>query len=361
MTSAPTLPSATTAWRAVLDRNTAFDGRFVYAVSSTGIYCRPSCPSRRPSRANVGFYPDAASAERAGFRPCRRCRPAARHSPTGELVGRARRIIDNRVGERITLAALARAVGASPSHVRRAFSRLLGISPAAYAAAHRTEALRRELRRAATVTEATYEAGFGSGSRVYERADGHLGMTPATYRRGGAGTVVRYAIARSELGLLLAAATSRGICRVAFGTSRKALVASLAQEFPGARLEANRRALEPLVTELLRRVEGARPGAAIPLDIRATAFQAQVWRALQRVAHGETRSYADVAASVRRPSAVRAVAAACAANPVAVAVPCHRVVRSDGRLGGYRWGARRKARLLAAERACAADAESARD
>ena len=343
-------PPSTTAWAAIAARDARYDGRLVYAVSSTRVFCRPSCPSRRPSRQHVRVFATPAAAVHAGFRPCRRCRPDQPRAPWVEAVERARAILDEGVDARVTLAALARRVGLSPGHLQRVFTRLTGFSPREYQAARRAEALRHSLRRGATVTEATYDAGYGSGSRVYEEAAARLGMTPGRYGRGGDGLHVRYRCAQTTLGRVLVAATDRGVCRVAFGDDDTQLVEALRQELPRAVVEPGGAAVASWAREVVRRVRGLHPAVEVPLDVRATAFQWQVWRALQCIPGGATRAYGEVARAVNRPAAVRAVARACASNPAAVIVPCHRVVRADGKPGGYRWGPARKQALLEAER-----------
>ena len=339
------------AWAAVLGRDRRFDGRFVYAVRSTGVYCRPSCPSRRPRASNVVFFDEASRAERAGFRPCKRCGPSANGAPVGTAaaVRRAAAFIDAHADERITLAALARETGVSPFHLQRIFRRELGVSPREYQQARRLDRLRAELRRGETVSRATYDAGFGSPSRVYEQS-ARLGMTPAVYRRGGQGIGIRFAIVPSPLGQLLVAATARGVCAVSLGSTEAELERRVRAEFPRAVVE---RDADGTLAELARRVvahiRGEGSAHDLPLDVRGTAFQQQVWRALLAIPYGETRSYAEVAAAIGRPTATRAVARACATNPVAIVIPCHRVVRSDGGLGGYAGGVERKERLLEME------------
>jgi AraC family transcriptional regulator, regulatory protein of adaptative response / methylated-DNA-[protein]-cysteine methyltransferase len=338
------------AWAAVVARDRRFDGRFVYAVRSTRVYCRPSCPSRRPTAANVVFFDDPSGAERAGFRPCKRCRPRANGAPVGAAaaVRDAAAFIDAHADERVTLAALARETGVSPFHLQRVFRRELGVTPREYQQARRLDRLRAQLRRGETVSRATYEAGFGSASRVYEQA-ARLGMTPAVYRRGGHGLSIRFAIVPSPLGRLLIAATERGVCTVTLGDTEEQLERRLRAEFPRAVVERDDGSLAALAGRVVAHIRGDGPAHDLPLDVRGTAFQQQVWRALLAIPYGETRSYAQVAAAIGRPTATRAVARACATNPVAVVIPCHRVVRSDGGLGGYAGGVERKERLLEVE------------
>ncbi len=345
------------AWTAVASRDARFDGRFVYAVGSTGIYCRPSCPSRRPRRDRVTFFPDPGAAERAGYRACRRCRPrvsSSEQDPAAQAVERARAFLDAHPDEPVTLAALANEVGLSPWHLQRTFKRLTGLSPKEYAGARRLERLKEQLKKGDDVTTATYEVGYGSGSRVYEQSNARLGMTPGTYRRGGQGESIRYRITPSPLGLLLVGATGRGLCAVQFGDSAAELEAGLRREYPSAEIEAETEEggdLALWTATLVRQLEGDSPRLALPLDVRATAFQWRVWKALQEIPRGETRSYGEVAAALGRPGAARAVARACASNRVALAIPCHRVVRGDGEAGGYRWGEERKRELLEREKA----------
>ncbi len=337
-------------WRAVLARDRRADGEFVYAVSSTGVYCKPSCASRRPRRDRVVFFDQAVEARRAGYRACRRCRPdeATAADPWIDKVRRACVYLEN-VDGHVPLARLAARVGGSPYHLQRSFTRLVGVSPREYAEACRLARVKRGLRAGARVTDAIVAAGFTSSSRFYERAAARLAMRPTDYRRGGAGGAIAYAIVDSPLGRLLVAATPRGVCAVEMGASDAELARGLRAEFPLAALEPGDRKLDAWTRRVVRHLEGKIPRLDLPLDIRATAFQWQVWTALQAIPPGETRTYKQVAASIGRPAAVRAVAHACASNPVALAIPCHRVVRGDGGLAGYRWGLRRKRALIAAE------------
>lgn len=353
VTSVPNPIDAGEAWLAVAGRDRRYDGRFVYAVRTTGVYCRPSCPSRRPAAANVVFYDDATAAERAGFRACKRCRPRAMASAVGSAaaVRRAADFIDAHVDERITLATLGRETGLSSFHLQRVFRRELGVSPREYQQARRLERLRAQLRRGETVSRATYDAGFGSPSRVYEQATPRLGMTPAVYRRGGQGLEIRFAVVPSLLGQLLVAASRNGVCAVLLGDDEADLERRLRAEFPRAIVEPDAEGgLAALASRVLAHVRGDGPAHDLPLDVRGTAFQQLVWRTLLSIPYGETRSYAEVAAAIGHPKATRAVAQACAANPVPIVIPCHRVVRSDGSLGGYSAGIGRKERLLEIER-----------
>jgi AraC family transcriptional regulator, regulatory protein of adaptative response / methylated-DNA-[protein]-cysteine methyltransferase len=342
---------ATHQWRIVLARDRRYDGDFVYAVRSTGIYCRPSCPSRRPRRTVVRFFPIPEAAEAAGFRACRRCHPARTqpHDPAVALVRDVCRAIDAQPDSPADLASLGRRVGRSPHQLLRAFRRVLGVSPREYRDAKRVGRLKSFLKEMPHVSPAIYEAGFGSSSRVYERAAGALGMTPATYARGGRGATIGYSVVTSPLGTLLVAATERGICKVSLGDSAAALERDLRREFPAAHIARDSGRLSSWVRSILAHLEGSEPHLDLPLDIRATAFQQKVWSALRKIPYGSTRSYQDVARAIGSPRATRAVARACATNPVALVIPCHRVVREDGQAGGYRWGVERKAALLKRE------------
>lgn len=337
-------------WQTVLAREAARDG-FVYAVRSTGIYCRPSCPSRRPRRRNVVFFPAPEAAEQAGFRPCRRCRPqlSGNANPQIELVRRICASLDASPDTPLTLSALSEKVQSSPYHLQRVFKRYMGITPREYADALRLNRLKTDLRNGRDVTSAMYEAGYGSSSRLYEQAPGQLGMTPATYGRGGEGANISYTIAGCSLGRILVAATDRGLCAVSLGGSDEPLERALAAEYPKAKITRNDLHLRPWLTALLHQMAGERPNLNLPLDVQATAFERRVWQELRNIPYGATRTYAQIARTVGRPKAARAVANACAKNPVAVAIPCHRVVRGDGSAGGYRWGAERKDELLARE------------
>jgi AraC family transcriptional regulator of adaptative response/methylated-DNA-[protein]-cysteine methyltransferase len=344
------------AWRAVAERDASADGRVFYAVTSTGVYCRPSCPSRRPRRENVQFFSAPAEAERAGYRACRRCRPNDT-TRAEECVVRAREILDrhadNDAEGTVPLAELADKVGMSPYHLQRVFTAQMGLSPARYLRARRAARFKSRLRTADSVSRATYEAGLGSSSRAYELAERQLGMTPARYRHGGSGEEIRFRTVHTALGWLLVAATVRGVCAVTLGDDAESLERDLAAEYPRASLVNDHLAghafatwVDAIVTYV--DLNGGTP--ALPLDVQATAFQWRVWRALQEIPLGETRSYTQVAEAIGSPSAVRAVASACASNRVALVIPCHRVVRSDGSVSGYRWGPGRKRQLLDRER-----------
>jgi AraC family transcriptional regulator, regulatory protein of adaptative response / methylated-DNA-[protein]-cysteine methyltransferase len=357
-------------WEAVKSRNAEADGAFVYAVRSTGVYCRPSCAARRPRPTNVQFFPLPQAAERAGFRPCRRCRPSSARvrDPKLDAVARTCRLIDSRVlagpagggeNDRVTLSALAAAAGMSSHQLERAFRKVMGITPRQYADALRMRRLKSRLKKGDDVTTALYDAGFGSSSRLYERAPSQLGMTPGQYGRGGAGMTIRYAIADSPLGRLLVGATSRGISALYISQSDAVLRAALRKEYPRAELlpeGLGRNGSGPLgdwAARIVAHLRGREPHLDLPTDVRATAFQRRVWEELRKIPYGATRTYAQVARAIGQPSAVRAVARACASNPVAVVVPCHRVVRGDGLLAGYRWGVSRKKKLLEREAAAA--------
>ena len=341
-------------WRAVQARDRRHDGRFLFGVSTTRVFCRPSCPSRAPRREHVRFFDTAQSALDAGFRPCRRCRPL---DPAGTDAAAARvraacAFIRDAAPEVPTLAALAARAGVSAFHLQRTFKSLVGLTPKQYADASRLHALKRALRTRPSVTDAIYDAGFSSSSRAHEAAAG-LGMTPGEYRRGGAGVAISCASAATPFGRLMVAATDRGVCFVQFGRSHAALRQALEDEFPGARITGMAPVGAPQfkawMSHVLACLHEPRAAAAIPLDVRATAFQARVWHYLQSVPPGEVRTYAEVARALGQPAAARAVARACATNPVAILVPCHRVLRGDGGLGGYRWGISVKRRLLEAE------------
>jgi AraC family transcriptional regulator, regulatory protein of adaptative response / methylated-DNA-[protein]-cysteine methyltransferase len=344
--------AAATRWAAVLRRDAASDGRFVYAVTSTGVFCRPSCPSRRPHASRVRFFDTARDAERAGYRACRRCHPTSVNPlpSSAHAIRRASQYLAQHADEPVSLATLARVAQLSASHLQRQFTRTLGISPREYQAACRADRFRKELRSGRDVTSAMYEAGYGSPSRVYESLPTGRGMQPATYRRGGAGAEVGFTTVRCELGWLLVAATEKGICSVKLGDTPVALEADLREEFRSALIRADHHLVRrDWVSAIVHTLRGSVRDMEIPLDVRGTAFQWRVWRALQQIPAGETRSYSEVARDIGQPTAARAVASACARNPVCLVVPCHRVVTKTGTTGGYRWGSKRKERLLAAE------------
>lgn len=341
-------------WAAVAARSAAADGSFWYSVQTTGVYCRPSCAARAPRPENVRFHDSCADAEAAGFRPCQRCKP---QQPTAlshhaALVTEACRIIEGAAtGEAPTLDALAAQMGLSPSHLHRIFKQSTGLTPKAYAAAQRAQRLRSALDNAptASVTDAIYSAGYQSSSRFYEQSAQVLGMTPSRYRAGGAAQDIRFAIGQCSLGAILVAQSDRGICAILLGDDADALVRDLQDRFAQAHLIGGDTAFEALVARVVAFVEAPGLGLNLPLDVRGTAFQQRVWQALQAIPAGQTASYAEVAQRIGAPTAVRAVAQACAANALAVAIPCHRVVKSDGALSGYRWGVERKRALLTRE------------
>ncbi|MEO7019592.1 MAG: bifunctional DNA-binding transcriptional regulator/O6-methylguanine-DNA methyltransferase Ada [Ktedonobacteraceae bacterium] len=337
-------------WQAVLERDSQANGTFVYAVRSTGIYCKPSCPSRKPSREQVAFFAEPQLAELAGFRACRRCLPRENEGDAHiELVQRACRYIEQHLDETLRLEQLGAELGLSQAYAQRLFKRVLGISPRQYAEAQRLEHLKNQLKDGVSVTRTLYEVGYSSSSRLYERAPGQLGMTPTTYQRGGAGMHIIYTIVDSPLGRLLVAATARGICRIGLHDSDEVLEQTLQHEYPAAELLRDGTSLGAWLEALIRYLAGDQPHLDLPLDIRATAFQWRVWQELRTVPYGETRSYSEIASAIGQPKARRAVAQACKQNPVPLVIPCHRIVRGDGGSGGYRWGAERKKQLLAQE------------
>jgi AraC family transcriptional regulator of adaptative response/methylated-DNA-[protein]-cysteine methyltransferase len=346
-----------TLWRAVLKRDIRFDGKVFFAVRSTGIYCRPSCPARRPRREQVVFFRIPEAAERAGFRSCRRCRPrnAVTADPHVELVRRACRFIEANSGDLPTLEDLSAHTGVSPYHLQRVFKRVAGITPRQYAEALRLSKFKTNVKQqGGSVTGAMYDAGYGSSSRLYERAPAELGMTPADYRRSGKGLRITYTTVACSLGRLLVAATEKGVCAIRLGDSDAALEAGLFSEYRAAEIHRDDRALRDWVEQLSEHLNGERPHIDLPLDVRATAFQRSVWEKLREIPYGSTRSYSDVARAIGRPTATRAVARAIATNPIAVVIPCHRVIREDETLGGYRWGVERKQVILERERSTVA-------
>ena len=337
-------------WLAVAARDSKFDGKFVFAVASTGVYCRPSCPAKRPRRENVTFFSRPEHAERAGFRACLRCRPRLLSgNPQAEAVKAICRYIEQHLEEGITLERLGKTFHQSGFHLQRRFKAVLGITPREYADACRMRRLKRNLQAGDNVTRALYDAGYGSSSRLYEKTASQLGMTPDKYRRGAIAASIRYACADSPLGRMLIAATDRGICSIQFAETDGELIEGLKREFPFAVRKPDEGGLEAWIKAVLSRMAGKEVSASLPLDIRATAFQRRVWTYLQSIPFGRTKSYGEVAKAIGQPSASRAVARACATNPVAVAIPCHRVVREDGSISGYRWGVERKKALLEME------------
>jgi len=342
-------------WNAVLGRDAGRDGEFVFAVSTTGVYCRPSCAARRPRRENVQFFATNEAAEQAGYRACLRCKPKALAGNTeSDGVKAICRFIEQHLDEPLTLDRLGKEFRQSPFHLQRRFKAVLGITPREYADSMRMQMLKRNLQAGDSVTRAMYDAGYGSSSRLYERTASQLGMTPDKYRRGAIAASIRYTCSDSPLGRMLIAATERGICAIQFGRSDSELLAGLKREFPFAVRKVDEGGLQSWVEALLGHMSGKDLDSSLPLDIRATAFQRQVWTYLQSIPFGVTKSYIQVAKAIGRPSAARAVARACATNPVAVAIPCHRVVREDGTMGGYRWGMQRKRALLEMERGAGA-------
>ena len=348
-----------TAWRQVLTRDASADGRFVYGVQSTGIYCRPGCPSRRPDRNHVRFFATCEEAEAAGFRACLRCEPArggARTDSHFEAVMSAAQILKEQAGEPTSLDTLARSVGLSRFALLRGFQRVLGVTPSEFARAERNERFRSELRDpSSSVTDAAYAAGFGSSSRLYENAANTLGMRPSTMKAHGAGETIRWSTADSPLGRMLVAATERGLCAVLFASTDGEAEKELQSRFTKATLRRDDAGLGEAVRAVLSQITESATAASLPFDVRATSFQHRVWEALRAIPRGETRTYSQIAQTIGAPKAIRAVGAACGANPLAVVVPCHRAVGSDGRLHGYRWGLERKQRLLEIERGKSTD------
>ncbi len=337
-------------WASVVSRDPEADGTFYYSVRTTGVYCRPSCGARSPRPENVRFHTTCEEAERAGFRPCRRCRPdqPSLLEQYAAKVTEACRIIEE--SEIVpSLDELARRIGSSSHHFHRIFKRVTGLTPREYAAAHREQRMRDGLDRSSTVTEAIYEAGYNSNSRFYERSNQILGMTPTDYRAGGANRAIRFAIGECSLGSILVAASDQGVCAILLGDDPDELARDLQKRFPRAELIGGDSEFEGLVATVVGFVEAPAMGLDLPLDVRGTAFQQRVWQALREIPSGQTASYTEIARRIGSPNSVRAVAQACAANAIAIAIPCHRVVRSDGGLSGYRWGVERKRALLKKE------------
>ena len=334
-------------WQAVAARDSSADGKFFYAVRTTGVYCKPSCAARAARPENVAFYPTAGDAERAGFRPCKRCRPNQPSRPelNAEVVAALCRFIEN-ADTPPTLDRLARHAGLSAFHLHRVFKEVTGITPRAYAAAHRVKRVRTELQRDTSITDAIFGAGYNASSRFYEKSGTLLGMTPTAYRSGGANTEIYFAIGECSLGSILVARSPRGICAISLGDNPETLARELQDRFPQARLIGDDTRFASLVAQVVGLIEAPGIGLDLPLDVRGTAFQHRVWEALREIPPGSTASYAEIAERIGAPKSVRAVAQACGANPLAVAIPCHRVVRQDGNLSGYRWGVQRKQVLL---------------
>ena len=341
------------AWQQVLARDERADGQFFYAVKTTKIFCKPSCPSRRPERKNVTFYPTVEQAVAAGYRACLRCEPESvekKADPQIAAIDAVSSYLADHAGERTRLKDVAKATGVAPLTILRGFKRVLGVSPREYAKAQRVEKFKQKVRKPQTsVTDALYDAGFSSSSRLYEGSAATLGMTPSAMKAGGRGETIRYTLAETPLGQTLVAATDRGICSITFADSSEELLAGLQASFPKAELKHMDRELSYAIDAMVAAMGESPRALSLPLDVRATAFQHRVWRELQAIPRGETRTYTQIAEAIGSPSSVRAVAGACAANPVAVVVPCHRVIGKDGKLTGYRWGMERKRSLLQAE------------
>jgi AraC family transcriptional regulator of adaptative response/methylated-DNA-[protein]-cysteine methyltransferase len=337
-------------WRATLARDARADGTFILGVLSTRIYCRPSCPARRPLRRNVVFFGSGEEAEKQGFRPCLRCKPNEK-SGALQLVERAARELAGGEEDILRIATLAGKLGVTPSALRRAFQLVTGLAPRDLADALRLNRFKSLLRAGKNITDALYETGYGSSSRVYERSDAQLGMTPAAYQKGGKGMKLEYTIAKSPMGKVLVAATEKGVSAVYLGEVEQKLIGELREEYPHAEIAPAKESYQRWVGEIVRQIEGKPSSLELPLDVQGTAFQRRVWQELQRIPRGTTRTYTQVAQALGQPKAVRAVARACATNPVSIVVPCHRVIRGDGNLAGYRWGLSRKEQLLSAERA----------
>lgn len=336
-------------WEAVVSRDASFDGRFVFAVISTNVFCRPSCPSRRPRRDRVRFFRTTKLAEENGFRACLRCKPTQSVDPNAELIRKVCEYLQAEDSESTRLSDLGKMFGVSQFHLQRTFKARVGLTPRQFAAAKRVECFKQLVREGESVTGAMYDAGFTSSSRLYESADDELGMTPASYSKGGRGVEIRYTIVDSILGRLLVAVTARGICSVKMGDVDSELEELLKEEFPLAIIHNAGAELRDTVNAVLATLHETDSVATLPLDVRGTAFQRRVWKELQRIPYGETRSYLDIARSIGNPGAVRAVGGACGSNPLALVIPCHRVVRGDKGLGGYHWGLGRKRRLLELE------------
>jgi AraC family transcriptional regulator, regulatory protein of adaptative response / methylated-DNA-[protein]-cysteine methyltransferase len=349
MHSAMTIVNNTDArWIQVLARNLNADGEFVYAVKSTGIFCRPSCPSRRPRREQVEFFDSPQQAQQAGYRACRRCTPLKDNEQLARVEA-ACRYIEQNLDTTLSLEQISGHIGLSPFHFQRLFKRTLGVSPRQYQQARRAGKFKHALQTEPRITDAVYEAGYSSSSRAYESSDQHLGMTPSKFRQGGKGVNISYSVVTCELGKLLIATTERGLCAVRFGDEEGPLEVELREDFSAAEIQRDDRGLEKVTARIKSLLSEPVEAGTIPLDIQGTAFQQRVWNALRDIPRGQTRSYAEIASRIGRPKAVRAVASACSSNPVALVVPCHRVVQKNGHLAGYRWGVERKAALLRAE------------
>ena len=337
-------------WRATVSRDARADGTFVLGVRSTNIYCRPSCPARRPLRRNVVFFHNGAEAEQQGFRACLRCRPNEVAGAVSLVERASRELASAADDDPVRFSGLAMQLGTTTGTLRRAFLQVTGLRPRDLAAALRLDTFKKLLRSGRSISDALYETGYGSTSRVYERSDAQLGMTPATYQKGGKGMKIGYSIAKSSLGNVLVGATERGVSAVYLGDNADKLVAELREEYPNAEIAPVSESVSRWVKEIVQRVEGNPPRLELPLDLQATAFQRRVWQELQKIPRGATRTYTQIARSLGNAKSVRAVARACATNPVSIVVPCHRVIREDGNLAGYRWGLSRKQQLLEHER-----------
>jgi len=334
----------------VVERDETKDGLFVFAVHSTGIYCKPSCPARHPNLEQVIFFSQPDAAERSGFRPCKRCQPReARPSARAQLIQKTCRYIESNLDEKLTLEILSRQAGLSPFHFQRTFKRILGISPRQYVEARRLEKVKRSLTNGETVTKSLYDAGFTSKSRLYEKTSPHFGVSPGIFRRGGEGLRIHYTIVDSRIGRVLLAATQRGACAVCMGASDEAVEAALKEDYYAADLHRDDEGMEKWTEALLSYFDGQEFPRDLPLDVQATAFQWRVWKEIQSIPYGQTATYSNIAKSLGRPQAARAVARACATNPVAIVIPCHRVIGKDASLGGYAWGVKRKKTLLSLE------------
>jgi AraC family transcriptional regulator of adaptative response/methylated-DNA-[protein]-cysteine methyltransferase len=333
-------------WLAVQERDRQWDGKFVYAVTTTRVYCRPACPARAPKRQNVQFFDGPDAARRAGFRACRRCKPDQSQPASREVVERVQRYINEHLDRTVPLKELAAHIGLSQFHLQRLFKAETGISPKQYADGQRMQLFKREARSGRSLTDAMFEAGYSSSSRLYDRAAGQLGMTPSAYRKKGSGVNIEWAFADCRLGSYLIAATEKGLCFLQFGNNAERLLEALQAEFPQAQISANNHSLDKWMASVYEFLEQPDRKLAVPVDLTGTAFQVMVWEHLRKIPVGETRTYSEVARAIGKPRAVRAVANACASNNVAIAVPCHRVIREDGGLGGYRWGIARKRALL---------------
>jgi AraC family transcriptional regulator of adaptative response/methylated-DNA-[protein]-cysteine methyltransferase len=340
-------------WDALIHREKSADDAFVFSVKTTGVYCRPSCPARLARRENVAFYRTSREAERAGFRPCKRCKPngpSAHDEQTAMLAKACKLIVDaSDSGAPLSLDALAEAIGLSPWHFHRVFKSMTGLTPKAYAAAHRAKRMHQELSRQGTVTSAIYNAGFNSNGRFYAESNKRLGMKPTEFRAGGEGATIRFAVGECSLGSILVAASDLGICSIALGNDPNTLVTELQDRFPNATLIGGDKQFERMVARVVAFVENPAAGLELPLHVQGTAFQQRVWKALCEIPRGATCTYSELAQRLGQPNAARAVAGACAANNLAVAIPCHRVVRQNGSLSGYRWGVERKSKLLKIE------------